>query len=255
MGNPYFRDDVSAMCYNPAKSYQLSQQGSWYSNRIVEWDSGSSGSKALTQRIVGVADYGNNPENLPVVVKLETGSSDDIFVGFNRVRGINAAAKDAIDQVTVMEQGANGVGYSTSITLAILSAGQSYTINDWKNSGKKMVITVKSITTGQNPWVAEVEFNFNNASTSTPQPTPRPTPQPTPQPTPKPVRISLDLDYTFYVCSYPHASSFCRRLLQLQNPSRPLQPKDAAITSVRPTKTKHPARLTALMPNSPPTMM
>lgn len=258
MGNPYFLEDVSAMCYNPAKSYQLSQQGSWYSNRIVTWNSGSSGSKALTQRMVGIADYGNNPDKLPVVVKLETGSSDDLFVGFNRVRGINSAAKDAVDRVTVMEQGANGAGYSTSITLAILSAGQSHTVNNWQSSGKKMVITVNSITTGSNPWVAEVEFNFNNASTGTPKPTPRPTPRPTPKPTPKPVstacylilitmcvRAHLLMLFNFVYCRHPRQLQIPPTLHRHDDPLHRLPPKDAEITSARPTKTKRPAPSTA----------
>lgn len=167
------------------QSFQLSQQNSWYSDRIRIWNSGDSQPKALTETIIGVADYGNNPNNHPVVLKLETATENDIFVGFNRVSGINAKAKDHIDRVTIVEQGGDGKGYSTSVMIQSLGAGQSHTIANWQKSGKNMVITVKSIATG-NPWSAVVEFNFNNAVAPTPLPTPKPTPKPTPLPTPKP---------------------------------------------------------------------
>jgi hypothetical protein len=142
--------------------------------------------KLYTQNIVGIADYGNNPDSLPVVVKLETTTADDIFVGFNRVRGINFASKDAIDQVTVVKQGLDGKGYSSSDMLAILSNGQSHTIRNWQGSGKSMMITVKNIHKDKNPWSAEVEFDFDNASSSN---TPAPTHRPTSQPTKTPVRL------------------------------------------------------------------
>jgi len=184
MGNPWFRDDVSQMCYNAAKSFQIASSGSWYTDRIMTWNSGNSNPTILVQNIIGIADYGNNPGKLPVVVKLETGTANDIFVGFNRARGVNSASKKANDEVTVIAQGNNGVGYSKSVLLTSLSSGGSYTINDWQGSGKKMVITVNSIQK-TNPWFAVVEFNFNNAQG--PQPPPPPTSQPSPRPSPKPV--------------------------------------------------------------------
>ena len=187
MGNPWFRDDVSAMCYNPAKSFQLSQQGSWYHDRVVTWDSGDSRPNVLVQNLVGIADYGNSPDNYAVVVKLETGTSTDLFVGFNRASGINSATKDGKNMVTIVEQDRDGVGYATSKMLSILSSGESYKAGNWQKSGKDLVVTVRNIQSGQAPWYAEVEFNFDNASSGTPPPTPSPTPKPSPEPTMDPV--------------------------------------------------------------------
>ena len=172
------------MCYNPAKNFQLSQQGSWYSDHIRVWNSGNSQPNAKIETLIGIADFGNNKSNLPVVVKLETNNADDIFVGFNRVRGINSAAKDAIDKVTVIIQGNDGIGYSPSMMLAELAAGETYTINDWQSSRKNMVITVNNIRKGSDPWTAEVEFNFDGGTASS-------TPPPTPQPTRLPVSFPL----------------------------------------------------------------
>ena len=176
----------------PQKSFQLSQQNSWYSDHIRVWNSGDSQPKANTYNIIGIADYGNNPNNYPVVVKLETGTEFDIFVGLNRVRGINAKAKDAIDEVSIIEQGGDGKGYATSVMMKSLGDGRSYTFGNWRKTGKNMVVTVKKIETGSDPWYATVEFNFDNADSDTPSPSAKPTPAPTPEPTPQPVR---------YVCA------------------------------------------------------
>ena len=142
----------------------------------------------LVQNIIGLADYDNNASNDPVIVKLESGGSEDLFVGFNRARGINAATKEGKDMVTIIEQGKDGTGYATSVLQKVLSSGQSHTVKNWQGSGKNLVISVRNIRTGQAPWYAEVEFNFDNASQGTPPPTPRPTPRPSPLPTPDPVR-------------------------------------------------------------------
>eukprot|EP00804_Cyclotella_cryptica_P016798 CCRYP_001799-RE/>CCRYP_001799-RE protein AED:0.07 eAED:0.07 QI:359/1/1/1/0.92/0.85/14/1113/1072 len=214
MGNPWFRDDVSQMCFNAAKSFQISSAGGWYDDRTMTWDSGNSNPTRLVQNIIGIADYGNNPNRLPVVVKLETGTANDIFVGFNRASGVNSASKQANDEVTVIEQGNNGGGYAKSILLTSLSSGGSFTINNWQSSGKNMVITVNSIQK-INPWSAEVEFNFNNAQgpqpspLPTPQPSPRPSPIPTPVPTGKPSTSSPTTSCGDSICMTDETSTSC----------------------------------------------
>lgn len=40
-----------------------------------------------TVELVGIADYDNPYSNLPVVIKLETGTNSDYFIGFNRAIG------------------------------------------------------------------------------------------------------------------------------------------------------------------------
>ena len=101
MGNPVSSDDVGVMCYNPAKSFQLARGGiGWYNESNYDtlvWDSGTSSKWA--GRIIGIADY--QKYLAPVVVKIESGGPDDLFVGFNRAKGINKDVADARDQVTV----------------------------------------------------------------------------------------------------------------------------------------------------------
>jgi hypothetical protein len=56
------------------------------------------------QDIVGIADYKNvNTGNLPVVIKLETGTTADYFIGFNRATGVNSQNDQASDKVTVIQ--------------------------------------------------------------------------------------------------------------------------------------------------------
>ena len=205
MGNPWFRDDVDQMCYNPAKSYQIRD---WYADRLDYWNSGNTGSNRIVKKIIGIADYGNNPQSRPVVVKLESGTENDLFIGFNRKRGINSASKMGNDQVTVIEQGRDGNGYSKSVFLSGLSAGQSYTKSNWQGSGKNMVIRVLNIDTSSNPWTAEVEFNFNNAAGTPPTPNPAPLPT-TLTPTLQPVTASPTRKCGNYICELNENAYSC----------------------------------------------
>ena len=76
---------------------------------MLTWDSGKTEPKYLRTTIVGIADYDKLPSNnAALVVKLETGFDIDIFIGFNRARGINVDSKKANDKVTIIEAGTNG---------------------------------------------------------------------------------------------------------------------------------------------------
>lgn len=59
------------------------------------------------KRFVGIADYENNPDGHPVVLKIETGTSQDYFLGFNRARGINRDNQQASNQVTIIQVSGN----------------------------------------------------------------------------------------------------------------------------------------------------
>ena len=116
-------------------------------------------------------------------MKLETGTSDDYFLGFNRASGVNRDNKQADNQVTIVKAGNNGVGYSQSFLQATLSQGASYTIPNWRGTSKSLVVTVNKIDFSANPVYADISINFDNASEN-PPPTARPTN--TPGPTMKP---------------------------------------------------------------------
>ena len=67
-------------CFNPAKNWQIG----WYdSRRETVYPRSEADDWAENFVMVGIADY-ENEGNLPVVLKLETGGSQDYFLGFNR---------------------------------------------------------------------------------------------------------------------------------------------------------------------------
>eukprot|EP00957_Ditylum_brightwellii_P206416 15348337-Ditylum_brightwellii.AAC.1 len=156
MGNPLYSDEVGKMCYNAAKNWQLD----WYGGKGTQ-----SQHKQLidpfqtltsTVELVGIGEYDKITANRYVVIKLETGTSTDIFIGFNRAAGPNAQNDEADDEVTITESGNNGEGYSQSYLKAHLVAGETYTYESFANSGRILTITANSIDLTTEPGIATV---------------------------------------------------------------------------------------------------
>ncbi|KAL3796048.1 hypothetical protein ACHAW5_010586 [Stephanodiscus triporus] len=82
LGNPHYEDDTGKMCYNPAKNWQIG----WYNDCKKMPTLPSQASWETMETIVGIADYKKN-NMFPVVLKLETGTSNNYFVGFQSSRG------------------------------------------------------------------------------------------------------------------------------------------------------------------------
>ena len=116
-------------------------------------------------RLVGVAEYGKianyaTEKDIAVVLKLETGSDQDYFIGFNRKTGQNADNNLASDEVTIIKAGANGFGYSQSWFEEGLTEGKSYSFGDWRKTKEKLVLKVRKIDTTQEPGYAGKESFF-----------------------------------------------------------------------------------------------
>ncbi|KAL3782417.1 hypothetical protein ACHAW5_010307 [Stephanodiscus triporus] len=205
MGNPHYKDDVADMCYNPAKSYQIVVNGGgWYDRGRVETFNPMSASSSWAGTLIGVSEldaptlYGvADHANSRVVLKIETLTKLDLFVGFNRATGMNADNKMASDMVTVTEANNDGRGYSTSAMKAMLAQGQAYGVANWRGTGLTMTVFVDSIRLDASPGYAKVRVTldrnraggvttFSPTYRPTPPPTPSPTPLPTPYPTPGP---------------------------------------------------------------------
>ena len=206
MGNPLWGDNMGKMCFNPAKNFQLAVGNNvWYNDgpgRILTWDSGEDGGTVLITKMVGIAEFDKITENNNVVVKLETGTDQDYFVGFNRATGPTSQNRLASDLVTIYEAGNNGMKYSTSFLKAYLAEGESHTLSNWRDTKQDLTITVLEINIGAVPGYAHIKIAFGdepspsptNHPTSEPttgspttlQPTDEPTPSPTNQPTSEP---------------------------------------------------------------------
>lgn len=126
--------------YLVAKSWQLG----WYASTpdktvtVVKQDI-IDNNWSWTTQLMGIVDYAN-PAASTVLVKLETGNDIDYFINFNRQRDFNSGTVEAGNQVTITEADNNGEGYSNSLLLAKLSAGQSSEIGDF-------IVTVDAINT------------------------------------------------------------------------------------------------------------
>jgi hypothetical protein len=199
MGNPLYKDDVADMCFNPAKNYQITANGGgWYDPwRVETFD--TSRAAAWEGMLVGVAEYGalldgSNAEHARsrVVLKLETGTSIDLYVGFNRATGINGDNKQASDMVTIVEANGDGRGYSTSALKATLAQGQSYAVADWRGTGVTLTVYVDAIRRDVVPGYAAVRVVLGGdraGGVRTLSPTERPSRVPTStRPTRAPVR-------------------------------------------------------------------
>lgn len=163
MGNPLFSDDVGRMCFNPVKNFQIAMgSGGWYDDEHIQsWNSGTTGGTSWRGKIIGLADYGSNPNDLPFILKLETGTASDYFVSFNRASGINSEVQQAANQVTMYQVDAGeGFSYSRSTLKAAIQNGRSATIENWRKSGKDLTIKVVSIITSSSPSFAQVLITF-----------------------------------------------------------------------------------------------
>lgn len=113
MGYSYDQDDGPLQCFNPAKNYVLG----WYEDRVIEIDPFEGTWKGS---IVGVTDYGDNStENSYVIVKIMTGGEKDLYVGYNRKKGMNSGVGFGGDNIIIVDQ---APGYSKSDFKAALSS-------------------------------------------------------------------------------------------------------------------------------------
>merc|ERR1719343_487275 len=95
MGYSY-REDDTAICFNPAKSWQLG----WYADKQIELDVDTDLSEEVTSFILnGVVDYQDNSDNRYIVVKI-----GDYYIGYNRAASFNTGVREASDQVTIVEK-------------------------------------------------------------------------------------------------------------------------------------------------------
>ena len=138
MGNPLYHDDIGAMCFNAAKTWQIG----WYDDRKATVDPLDG---AWTGKIIGVADYMKN-SLFPVVVKIDTGSTiGQLYIAFNRAQGINKDNVQADDQVTIVETNGSGDNASQSFLKAHLAEGQQYAVENWNGSGKTLTVKATAI--------------------------------------------------------------------------------------------------------------
>ncbi|MEM1154282.1 MAG: hypothetical protein AAGI44_09080, partial [Pseudomonadota bacterium] len=150
MGFSYSQDDSPIMCFNAAKSSQLS----WYNDKEITISQSWSG------KVIGLADYGSAASDQNVIVRAENDDGDSLFITYNRKTGINSGTREGGNQVTVVE----GRYQNTSNLLAKLNNGGTYTYSNFWGSGDDFVLTVDDITTDfNNVQYAQVRIQSNDS--------------------------------------------------------------------------------------------
>jgi hypothetical protein len=155
-GQTLYSDDAGKICYNAAKSWQIG----WYNDRKVMLNPktalASNANWGTIVTLVGIADY-QNVADIPVVLKLETGTDNDYFIAFNRAVGINADNVEADNEVTVISTGQNGEAGSQSYLRATLIVGEQYVISNFGGGGRNCPIKLVSIDKSSSIWKASVQ--------------------------------------------------------------------------------------------------
>lgn len=197
MGNPLYEDDVGAMCYNIPKSWQTD----WYDSQKLTIHPKEQDTWSGT--IVGIANLQSNPQNYPALIKIETGTGIDQFLGFNRAAGVNRHNKEANNEVTITEASGEGESPSQSFLKAHLTEGEEFLYSNWADTGEDLIVKAITIYTddssaGDNAsepgygyatiqvCLGECKSVDASSPTKTAAPTSVPTPPPTTFPTSKP---------------------------------------------------------------------
>jgi len=192
------------MCFNPAKNWQIVNsggssptKGNWYSKERVDVFDSNGGGEEWNGMLVGIAEMDTMNttfhENSKVILKIESGTSDDLYVGFNRAVNFNEDNDEADDRVTIVETGGNGVEYSQSwLKATLLSREQLGILHSHHTSlyiyrrpnfrnGEELVVTVENIKTDVEPGYAKIIVRLGEKDDA--PPTRNPTRIPTDDPT------------------------------------------------------------------------
>ena len=189
MGYSYNLDNGPLQCFNPAKTYQLG----WLNDKTVEVDPNNGRWEGV---VIGAVDYSNPnvDQNANVIIKV-----DDLYIGYNRKKGMNSEVHEAGDAIVIVQQ---GPGYANSDFLATLTSEDPIKIfNNFGGNDKNLVVELNE----RRSWIDEVTIavyydNYQDTTDQiqrpptgipsfnpTPPPTNRPTfPQPTAPPTNRP---------------------------------------------------------------------
>jgi hypothetical protein len=155
---------------------------SWYTadTDVAFFNSGTTGGTSWSGRLIGMSDYGNNPYNHPIILKLETGVGSDYFVSFNRAGGVNSEVQEANDLVLIHRvEGGHGTEYSQSMLMSTLYGGRTGTIENWRKSGIDLTVMVNEINLWSSPAYADVLIKFGETTTTTTTSTTTTTPETT----------------------------------------------------------------------------
>ncbi|KAL3786416.1 hypothetical protein ACHAW5_002247 [Stephanodiscus triporus] len=144
-----FSEDGPLLCYNSAKSWQMG----WYASRNHEYNVADG---IWNGRLIGQVDYANgNDITSKVVLKLNTPSSTDYYVMFNRVM---SGTTESMNQVMITRTDENDY-WENSNLIAKLGSGESVSLPHfylWES----LELTVNNIDLDASPAYADVTIKL-----------------------------------------------------------------------------------------------
>jgi hypothetical protein len=148
MGSGNTKSDWPRKCFNGHNSNFFG----WYNDKTLVWDPVSQGDKLVT--LATFVDYDKASANEPVIVTL----SDQFYIQYNRQKDFNIDTEQKQDQVTVTSR-PDSMG---TWSLAGLSPGNAWTVDDYMSSGKTLIVNAcRTLTTSGGADAMELSIAFN----------------------------------------------------------------------------------------------
>ena len=149
MGHQVFEDDAPHACFNGAKSWWFG----WYSDRHTEV---TPTSESRILNMLSIDDYLNgqiSSNDQYTVARIVGANEIDLFVMYNRAKGINSQVLGHKDQVTIVSQKGESKPSFLEAGLSLddsdETASSRWTKSDWNGSGKTLVIQLCERFTGK----------------------------------------------------------------------------------------------------------
>lgn len=124
MGAGSYLETGPAKCFNGYKHYQLQ----WYADRLLTINDPTTPTKL---NLTAFVDYKNSNAQQKTLVAV----GNQLYLQYNRAKGMNVGTTEKPDAVTVTDMGG-----SNSLLYAGLTAGQQYTQSNFLGSGRTLVI-------------------------------------------------------------------------------------------------------------------
>lgn len=177
-------------CFNAPKSWQLG----WFASRSAQFESSDA---SLSTRLIGQVDYANvNDSTSTVLLKLNTATDTDYYIGFNRGSSHNSETVDGSDKVMIATQAGEGATIAESELVAMLGSGENFVISDFDGTSRDLTVTVTTIDIVSDPGYADVTVHWPPTSVSI-------------------CFVSFWMLLTFVILKllYPHASNLLNNLI------------------------------------------
>jgi hypothetical protein len=192
MGNPSYEDDMHAMCFNGAKSWELN----WYAdNNGYRTSNPISSGNTVGAKMAALDDYlkGKTTADHSVVLKIvDNSQADDYYVMYNRKKGVNSEVVEYGDQVTITKGRAGEQSWLVG-HLSLYPGQSKLELPNFGGGSVPLVVELCEVVSN----TAAVDYGRINVylkngmflpSCFTTVPTAPPTSRPTPRPTRPPTR-------------------------------------------------------------------